>query len=605
MKKNLLYLIAFFIIMFGYSQNVGSTFIHNNITYSITSISPNTVKVIDYNINGGVNVVIPASVTPNASSKFSDVKTTSKQLATYAVTAIASNAFFSKGIYSVVIPDSVLTIGNQAFAVNYITTASLGNGVTSIGFNAFYNNNLTTIIIPDSVIEIQDRAFDDNLLTSVTIPSNVQTIGTAAFRGNLITCVTSKATIPPTIVTDGSGISDSFNVNRSGIKLYIPSGTAAAYSSASWTGFNSVTETQGNTFVSNYITYQITSANTVTTTDYNTAGGTIVNIPATVEYACKTYNVTVIGNFSFHTNSLTSVTIPDTVISIGEGAFNNNSINNLILGNNVEIIGGAAFQYNNLTSVTIPNSVITISMNAFRFGTITNLYLGNSVETIGNSAFADNDLSSLVIPNSVLTIGDWAFVYSDSMSSLVLGNSLTSIGDFAFSMNAVPSNQLTSITIPSSVTNIGKYAFSIASLTDVTSLATTPPTIITGGTTTDTFSIYRSNINLHIPTGTMGAYVTNPGALWTNFASVTEGALSTDNFELENGIKVINTINSIKIVSNTSIPLKNYSLYTISGQKVTTGTDSNISTIPYTSGIYILKLYFNEGNIVTKKILID
>ena len=64
MKKRLLILMTVFISSIGYSQTVGDTFIHNFITYEITSIAPNTVEVINYNISGGTDVVIPNSITP-------------------------------------------------------------------------------------------------------------------------------------------------------------------------------------------------------------------------------------------------------------------------------------------------------------------------------------------------------------------------------------------------------------------------------------------------------------------------------------------------------------------------------------------------------------
>jgi hypothetical protein len=534
MKKQVLILLTLCISSLCNSQVVGDTFIENNITYRITSLSPNEVEVINYNINGGINVVIPTSVTPNASGRFSQLNNDNNLLSTYTVTAIATNAFNGKGIYSVDIPDSVLTIGNQAFAINFITSVNLGNGVNNIGFSAFFNNNLTTILIPDSVTEIQPRAFDDNLLTSVTIPSNLQTIGFAAFRDNPLTCVTSKATTPPTIVTDGLGNTDTFNVNRNGINLYIPAGTAAAYTSASWTGFNNVTETQGNTFVVNYITYQITSSTTVRTYEYNVAGGTVVNIPASVDFACITYNVSEIGNNSFYQN--------------------------------------------NLTSVTIPNSVINI----------------------GQSAFFNNDLLTVTIPDNVITIGDGAFAQNQNMSNLVLGDNLTTIGGFAFRFCA-----LNEITIPASVTNIGVVAFGglagPSAITDVYCQGMVPPTISTSSLpNSDTFNQVRNTIHLHIPAGTMGVYVTDSGALWTGFAPVTEDALSTSNFELENEVKVITTSNELEISYSNNIALESYTIYSITGAKIKEGSENNIAIDDMSNGVYILKLDFDKGTAVRK-----
>ncbi len=61
------------------------------------------------------------------------------------------------------------------------------------------------------------------------------------------------------------------------------------------------------TFTDNYITYEVISATTVSTTNYDTAGGTVVTIPSTVNYNSVTYDVTSIGYNSFFNKMLTSV----------------------------------------------------------------------------------------------------------------------------------------------------------------------------------------------------------------------------------------------------------------------------------------------------------
>jgi len=72
-----------------------------------------------------------------------------------------------------------------------------------------------------------------------------------------------------------------------------------------------------------------------------------------------------IGNSAFDQNLLTSVTIPDSVISIGDSAFQNNRLTSVFIGKNVTSIGDNAFSNNRLTSVTIPDNVTSIGRNAF------------------------------------------------------------------------------------------------------------------------------------------------------------------------------------------------------------------------------------------------
>ena len=122
-------------------------------------------------------------------------------------------------------------------------------------------------------------------------------------------------------------------------------------------------------------------------------------------------------------------------------------------------IGDYAFDYYSLTDITIPSSVTSIGDCAFaRCYSLTNITISSSVTSIGESAFYDCDsLTGITIPSSVTTIGDWAFEYCYSLTTVIFeeNSQLTIIGDWAFSS----CDNLTSITIPSSVTTIGYRAF--------------------------------------------------------------------------------------------------------------------------------------------------
>jgi Flp pilus assembly protein protease CpaA len=138
-------------------------------------------------------------------------------------------------------------------------------------------------------------------------------------------------------------------------------------------------------------------------------------------------------------------------------------------GNAVTTIGISAFYDNDLTSVTIPNSVTTIGGYAFSNNhAITSVTIGNSVTSIGASAFYDNDLTSVTIPNSVTSIGEGAFM-GNALTTVTIPNSVTAIGSLAFASNA-----LTSVTISDSVTSIGEEAFNDNRLTSVTFLGNAP-----------------------------------------------------------------------------------------------------------------------------------
>ena len=202
-------------------------------------------------------------------------------------------------------------------------------------------------------------------------------------------------------------------------------------------------------------------------------------------------SVTSIGDTAFKCClSLQSITIPNSVTKIGNGAFSGcnicfficNSIYfqnddvclfnkdktaivsrikdcvNYIIPNSVTKIGDEAFSScKSLQSVTIPNSVTSIGDKAFSSCiSLQSVTIPNSVTKIGDEAFGwCKSLQSVTISNSVKSIGNKTFWWCESLQSVTIPNSVTSIGDDAF----ISCLSLQSITIPNSVTKIGDYAF--------------------------------------------------------------------------------------------------------------------------------------------------
>ena len=193
--------------------------------------------------------------------------------------------------------------------------------------------------------------------------------------------------------------------------------------------------------------------------------------------------------------NLTSITIPDSVKSIGESAFRGcSNLKNITIGNGVKSIGEDAFcncsslksiyfngdianwcKINGLNylmsssrtlyidgnkiagDLIIPYGVTSISDYAFyKCSSLTSITIGNGVKSIGRSAFEGcTSLTSVTIGNSVTSIGEIAFEGCSSLTSVAMGNGVTSIGRLAF----YKCSSLTSIIIPKSVTSIGSNAF--------------------------------------------------------------------------------------------------------------------------------------------------
>ena len=160
-----------------------------------------------------------------------------------------------------------------------------------------------------------------------------------------------------------------------------------------------------------------------------------------------------------------SLTIPNSVTTIGEEAFSNCTElkGSLTLSNSLKTIGNKAFYLcNSLNgSLTIPNTVTTIGISAFEncAGFNGNLTIPNSVTTIGESAFCNclKFTGDLTIPNSVTIIEAYTFKSCYGFNGkLTIPNSVTTIRNRAFYKCVGFKGDLT---IPNSVTTIGKEAF--------------------------------------------------------------------------------------------------------------------------------------------------
>ena len=190
-------------------------------------------------------------------------------------------------------------------------------------------------------------------------------------------------------------------------------------------------------------------------------------------------SVTSIGPGSFARTGLTSVTIPDSVTSIGGSSFYDcTGLTSVTIGNGVTSIGSYAFYVcTGLTSVSIPDSVTSLGDYAFYGCTgLTSITIPDSVTSIGSSAFYNctgltsisgsatnvstvakqaHPTSFTVNITSGTSIGNYAFENCTGLMSITITDSVTSIGSWAFE----DCSGLTSITIPDGVTNVGNCAF--------------------------------------------------------------------------------------------------------------------------------------------------
>ena len=187
-----------------------------------------------------------------------------------------------------------------------------------------------------------------------------------------------------------------------------------------------------------------------------TASGDVV-IPSSLDG----YQVVAIGDdaFSNCTYTISSLTIPDCITSIGNRAFAGVlNMSTVKIGSGVTTIGDYAFKgCRDLMSVKIGNSVTSIGNYAFSgCSYLSSLTIGEKVSTIGEGAFRYcAKLVSVTIPDSIETIGNYSFANCEKLKSVRFGNGIKTIGDYAF----YNSCNLASVDFPDSVVSIGYSAF--------------------------------------------------------------------------------------------------------------------------------------------------
>ena len=348
------------------------------------------------------------------------------------VTSIDNRAFYlCNSLISIIIPDSVEKISVNPFAycrtlksifvssehpyffaidgvlfrkadsclISYpkgreYTTYNIPQGITAIESSAFYDCKfLTRVTIPDSVTSIGDCAFYlCSSLTSISIPDSVTSIGDCAFY--LCSSLTSVS-IPDSVEQIGT------NPFAACFELKIIS-------------------------VSPEHPYFATIDGVL----FRKADKALISYPAGIKSSTYTIpqGIAVIGDYAFYScDSLTSVSIPDSVMQIGVNPFTFCSSLKIISASPEHpyfaVIDGVLFRKADKALISYPVGI--------KSSTYT---IPQGIAAIGDSAFSSCDsLTSVTIPSSVITIGDGAFSSCDSLTSVSIPDSVTSIGDYAFS----------------------------------------------------------------------------------------------------------------------------------------------------------------------------
>lgn len=365
-----------------------------------------------------------------------------------------------------------------------IQTIVIGDQITQIGRYAFTGTACSTIKFGKNVRSIGERAFLEcrNLNGDLTLPDSVQIVGNNAFSE--CTGLTGTLTLGSSLQTIGAGAF--YDCSFSG-NLVIPDSVTSIGRYAFYSRPYLRPETQGTlTLGRNLRTIGEFAFLESRYTGSLTIPDSVVEIGERAFYQCENLNGTLtlgrslrtIGKEAFYWCAFTgSLTIPEGVAEIADGAFsslhqfNRDGMFNgtLTLPSTLKTIGAEAFAYTDFSGeLLIPDGVTSIGANAFAkcdgFGGT--LSLPDSVKTVGESAFYQCEgFTGLKLPAGLTKIETLSFAFMAGLKTeVVIPEGVTEIGEGAFECSYMPS-----VRLPSTLRKIEKQAFMYAhNLTKIT-----------------------------------------------------------------------------------------------------------------------------------------
>jgi len=369
------------------------------------------------------------------------------------------------------LPAGLTVIPDEAFdGCSSLRTVNFPDTLKEIRSDAFCGTDLTEFIAPDSLTNVWSYAFKDCAALSAVELKNVRSVGDGAF-GNCTALrsirLSDKMTELSDHIFDGcSSLADIDMPDKPiAVSFSVFNGTAYYNEPSNWKN--------GVLYVDGYLI--AVSKDFAPLTEYTVKDGTIViadDAFSGVGYSSKLKKMTLptglyrIGQYAFSKLfSLTEINIPDTVRSIGYGAFSGtgydadtNYINGgLYIGNWLVAVNNVA-----MTSFTVQEGTVGVadgkdtSLFPTRAQKITVLELPSSLRYIGSRSFARLRITELRLPSELQTLGNGAFASCSALNTVNLGDCsrLESIGEKAFSEAAI-----SEITIPESVVSVGELVF--------------------------------------------------------------------------------------------------------------------------------------------------
>ncbi len=314
-------------------------------------------------------------------------------------------------ITSVEIPDSVTTIGDSAFEnCTKLASVKIGNSVTTIESSAFKGcSSLTSIDIPNSVTTIESSAFEGcSSLTSIDIPDSAIKIGRSAFSGcdNLTFNVYDNAKYLGNATNRYHALMEVVSSDITSCDIHENTKVIADSAFSNCENLTSIEIPDSVTTIGNSAFFACDSITSIDIPD------SVTTIGDNAFFVCDNLTFNVYDNAKYLGNATNGYLALIEKVS--------GDITSCEIHGNTKIIAGGAFSGCDITSIDIPDSVITIGDYAFgscRY--LTSVDIPDSATFIGYGAFAwCNRLTSITIPDSVTTISDEVFAWCDNLADI-------------------------------------------------------------------------------------------------------------------------------------------------------------------------------------------
>lgn len=409
------------------------------------------VDGICYNLSNGEASV--TSKTPKYSGEVVIPSTIEYNNNTYQVTSIEGDAFYEcSNLTAINLPNSLKTIGGNAFKGCGLTSISIPNSVESIGAYAFSLCPLTNFVIEDGYTTLMFKDTQKPFYSWIDMPGDgdyaeILPLENVYIGRNIDSNRSSREWF--------HGMTSLKTLTIGNAVTEIPDGSwgfcYGCSSLESLTIGSSLTKIGGQDF------YGCTSLTTLNIPD------NVLSIGSYAFYGCDGLTTASIGSGSigenafFSCTSLSSLTLGNNVTNISIGAFSGCPISSIFIPNNVVRIAGGAF--GSIKELTIEDGDETLDCYLSGMGPLEQVYLGRNVleqsSGLGGIIRESSTLCSLTIGEKVTHIPYAAFSNCSSLTTLTLGEGVTSIGESAFE----GCSSLPSITLPNSLTTIGENAF--------------------------------------------------------------------------------------------------------------------------------------------------